>query len=126
MRRAPATARKRQSPGRRIQVFDLSRVRRRLNKLNQEIRYADCFAGAQFTAGLIAFRPSSKANAKQIRHANKDVLCHVIEGSGRLRIGRKRIALRPGTVCHVRKGTPHDFTSGGPGELVLFYTLIKS
>jgi mannose-6-phosphate isomerase-like protein (cupin superfamily) len=126
LRRAPATTRQPPSPRLDVQLIDLSRVRRRLNKLNEEIRYADCFAGAQFTAGVIAFRPSSKANAKQIRHADKDVLCHVIEGRGRLRIGRKRIALRPGTVCHVRKGTPHDFTSGGRGELVLFYSLIKS
>ena len=109
-----------------VQVIDLSRVRQRLNKLNEEIRYANCFAGGQFTAGLIAFRPNSKADAKQIRHADKDVVCHVLEGSGRLRIGRKQIALRAGTVCHVPKGTPHDFNAGGSGELVLFYSLIKS
>ena len=99
---------------------------KRLKKLNEEIRYADCFADRQFTAGLIAFRPSKKANPKQINHGDKDVVCHVIKGSGRLRVDGKRISLKPGTICHIPKGTPHDFAAGKSTELVLFYSLIKT
>ncbi|HEX2932453.1 MAG TPA: cupin domain-containing protein, partial [Candidatus Binatia bacterium] len=63
---------------------------------------------------------------KQINHADKDVLCQVIKGSGRLRIDGKRISLRPGMICHIPKGTAHDFAAGKNGELVLFYSLITT
>jgi mannose-6-phosphate isomerase-like protein (cupin superfamily) len=109
-----------------MKIVTISTQLKRLKNLNDEIRYADCFADKQFTAGLIAFRPSKKANPKQINHADKDVLCHVIKGSGRLRINRKRVSLKPGTICHIPKGTPHDFAAGKTGELVLFYALIKT
>ena len=99
---------------------------KRLKNLNNEIRYADCFAGKQFTSGLIAFEPSKNSDPKQINHADKDVVCHVIKGTGRLRAAGKRIPLRPGIVCHIPKGTPHDFAAGKSGELILFYSLIRS
>lgn len=109
-----------------MKLITLNSALKRLKKLNDEIRYADCFADKQFTAGLIAFRPSRRANPKQINHADKDVLCHVIKGSGRLRIRGKRTPLRPGTICHIPKGTPHDFAAGRSSELVLFYSLIRT
>lgn len=109
-----------------MNVLRIDSVLKRLKKLNDEIRYADCFAANQFTAGLIAFRPSKNADPKQINHADKDVVCHVIQGSGRLRVAGKRIPLRPGTVCHIPKGTAHDFAAGKKGELILFYSLIKT
>jgi quercetin dioxygenase-like cupin family protein len=109
-----------------MKVIKISTTLKNLKNLSDEIRYADCFSDKQFTAGLIAFKPSKKANPKQINHADKDVLCHVIKGSGRLRVKRKSISLKPGTVCHIPKGTPHDFAAGKSGELVLFYSLIKT
>lgn len=109
-----------------MKIIKLNQALKGLKKLNEEIRYADCFADKQFTAGLIAFRPSKNTDAKQINHADKDVLCHVIKGAGRLRVKGKRTALRPGMVCHIPKGTPHDFAAGRNGELVLFYSLIKT
>ena len=109
-----------------MKIINLNSALKGLKKLNEEIRYADCFSDKQFTAGLIAFRPSKKANPKQINHADKDVVCHVIKGSGRLRVRGKRTALRPGIICHIPKGTPHDFAAGRSGELVLFYSLIKT
>jgi quercetin dioxygenase-like cupin family protein len=109
-----------------MKIIKLSAALKKLKKLNDEIRYADCFADKQFTAGLIAFRPNRKSDPKQIKHPDEDVLCHVIKGTGRLRVRGKRIPLRAGMVCHIRKGTPHDFAAGGGGELVLFYSLIKT
>jgi mannose-6-phosphate isomerase-like protein (cupin superfamily) len=109
-----------------MKVIKISTALKGLKKLNDEIRYADCFADKQFTAGLIAFRPSQNSNPKQINHADKDVVCHVIKGSGRLRIKHKRISLKPGTICHIPKGTAHDFAAGKSCELVLFYSLIKT
>jgi mannose-6-phosphate isomerase-like protein (cupin superfamily) len=109
-----------------MKVIKVESALKRLKKLNDEIRYADCFAENQFTSGLIAFRAAKNTNPKQINHADKDVVCHVIKGSGRLRINGKRIPLRPGIICHIPKGAPHDFAAGKKAELVLFYSLIKT
>ena len=109
-----------------MKLIKISSALKRLKKLNDEIRYADCFTAEQFTSGLIAFRPIKNSNPKQINHDDKDVVCQVIKGSGRLRVNGKRTPLRPGTVCHIPKGTPHDFAAGKNGELILFYSLIRS
>jgi quercetin dioxygenase-like cupin family protein len=99
---------------------------KKLRKISEEIRYKGCFEEKQFTAGLIAFRPSTGSDPKQINHDDKDVVCHVLKGRGRLRMNGRRIPLRPGTICHIPKGTPHDFAAGKSGELVLFYSLIRT
>ena len=109
-----------------MKTVNINSALKRLKKINDEIRYADCFKEKQFTSGLIAFRPNSNSDPKQISHDDKDVVCHVIKGTGRLRVNGKRIALRPGTVCHIPKGTPHDFAAGRSEELVLFYSLIQT
>jgi len=109
-----------------MNIININAALKSLKKLNDEIRYADCFKEKTFTSGLIAFRPTKNSNPKQINHDDKDVVCHVIKGRGRLRVNGKRIPLRPGTICHIPKGTPHDFAAGRSGELVLFYSLIKS
>ncbi len=109
-----------------MKVVRIGAALKRLKALNDEIRYAACFDSERFTSGLIAFRPTKSRNPKQINHADKDVLCQVVKGSGRLRIGGKRIPLRPGLLCHIPKGTPHDFAAGRSGELILFYSLVKT
>jgi mannose-6-phosphate isomerase-like protein (cupin superfamily) len=109
-----------------MKVIKISTALKNLKNLSDEIRYADCFADKQFTAGVIAFRRAKNVNPKQINHTDKDVVCHVVKGSGRLRVKRKSVSLKPGTVCHIPKGTPHDFAAGKSGELVLFYSLIKT
>jgi len=109
-----------------MKVLRINTILKGLKKLNEEIRYADCFGEEQFTSGLIAFRPMKNSNPQQITHADKDVVCHVIKGSGRLKVNGKRTPLRPGTICHIPKGTPHDFAAGRNAELILFYSLIKT
>jgi len=109
-----------------MKIVTISQALKHLKKLNDEIRYADCFSEKQFTSGLIAFRRNKNSDPKQIVHADKDVVCHVIKGSGRLRIDGKRLPLRAGVICHIPKGTPHDFAAGNSGELVLFYSLINT
>jgi mannose-6-phosphate isomerase-like protein (cupin superfamily) len=49
-----------------------------------------------------------------------------VKGSGHLRVNGKHVPLRPGAICHIPKGTPHDFAAGKSGELILFYSLIKT
>ena len=109
-----------------MKVLKINDAVKRLKKINDEIRYADCFKEKQFTSGVIAFRPTKNSDPKQINHDDKDVVCQVIKGSGRLRVNGKRVLLRPDMICHIPKGTPHDFAAGKKGELVLFYSLIKT
>jgi mannose-6-phosphate isomerase-like protein (cupin superfamily) len=109
-----------------MKIIKINSALKGLKKINDEIRYADCFKENQFTSGLIAFRLNKNADRKQINHDDKDVVCQVIKGSGRLRVNGKRVTLRPGMICHIPKGTPHDFAAGKSGELVLFYSLIAT
>ena len=109
-----------------MKTITLNSALKKLKKLNEEIRYTDCFKAKTFSGGLIAFRASKNRDPKPIKHSDKDVLCQVIKGSGRLRAHGKRIPLRAGTLCHIPKGTPHDFAAGKSSELVLFYALIKT
>lgn len=109
-----------------MKVVEIGAALKQLKELNDEIRYAECFETKRFTSGLIAFRPTKSRNPKQINHPDKDVVCQVVKGRGRLRIAGKRIPLRPGIVCHIPRGTPHDFAAGRSGELILFYSLIKT
>jgi quercetin dioxygenase-like cupin family protein len=108
-----------------MKTIKVSAALQRLRKLNDEICYHNFFEEKTFTSGVIMFRSRKGADPKQINHDDKDVVCHVIRGRGRLRAGGKRIALAPGMICHIPKGTPHDFASG-KNELVLFYSLIET
>jgi quercetin dioxygenase-like cupin family protein len=108
-----------------MKTVKIAAIFKRLKRIDDEIRYLNCFEQKQFTGGLIAFK-AAKANPKQIRHDDQDVICQVLEGSGRLQVDGRRIRLVPGTLCHIPKRTPHDFAAARSGELVLFYLLIKT
>jgi mannose-6-phosphate isomerase-like protein (cupin superfamily) len=109
-----------------MKTVNLSAIRKQLKKINEEIRYKNCFEEQQFSTGVIAFGPAKESDRRQIVHADKDVVCQVLEGSGRLRLNGRRVRLGPGIVCHIPKGTAHDFAADKRGELVLFYSLIKT
>ena len=110
----------------RMKIVKIDATLKRLKKINDEIHYVGCFESKHFTSGVIAFRPSKNPNTKQIEHADKDVVCQVVRGAGRVQIRHRRIPLRRGTVCHIPKNTPHDFIAAKTGELILFYSLIDS
>jgi quercetin dioxygenase-like cupin family protein len=109
-----------------MKIVKIAAALKRLKKINDEIRYLSCFEQKQFTGGLIAFKPAKKSNPKQISHDDRDVICQILHGSGRLRIDGRRIRLVPGTLCHIPKKTPHDFAASRSAELVLLYLLIKT
>jgi mannose-6-phosphate isomerase-like protein (cupin superfamily) len=109
-----------------VNIVKVREMMKNLRQINPEMSYKNCFEDEQFTSGVIAFRPQKQSDTKQINHTDKDVICYVIKGRGRLRIQNCRIALRPRTICHIPKRTPHDFAAGKNGELVLFYSLIKT
>jgi mannose-6-phosphate isomerase-like protein (cupin superfamily) len=109
-----------------MKIVKVNTALKQLQKLNQEIRFRPCFQAEQFSTGFIAFRPQRNADPKQIRHHDKDVICHVLKGRGRLRINGRQTALRSGTLCHIPRGTPHDFVANGRTPLILFYSLITT
>jgi mannose-6-phosphate isomerase-like protein (cupin superfamily) len=109
-----------------MKIVKVSAALKQLEKLNQEIRFTPCFEAEQFSTGFIAFRPQKNADPRQISHHDKDVICHVLKGRGRLRINGRRTALRSGTLCHIPRGTPHDFAASGRKPLILFYSLITT
>ncbi|MGH7772622.1 MAG: cupin domain-containing protein [Candidatus Binatia bacterium] len=109
-----------------MKIIKVREALRDLEEISSEIRYKSCVEGKGFSTGLISFRSRKDSDPKQINHRDKDVVCHVIRGRGRLRINGRRIALQPGTICHIPKGTPHDFAAGRKGEMVLFYSVIKT
>ncbi len=109
-----------------VKVIKVEKALKELQPINEEIRYKSCAEGKAFSAGLICFLPRKGADPRQINHEDKDVLCHVLKGRGRLRIRKREISLEPGMICHIPRGTPHDFAAGKAGELVLFYSLFKT
>ncbi|OGQ80025.1 MAG: hypothetical protein A3F90_05885 [Deltaproteobacteria bacterium RIFCSPLOWO2_12_FULL_60_19] len=109
-----------------MKVVTIQQAVKRLKKLNEEIRYTSLVDGPRLSAGLISFSPRKQGDAKQIKHRDKDVLCQVLKGRGRLRIDGRRISLSRGTICHIPRGAPHDFAAGKNSDLVLFYSLIKT
>jgi quercetin dioxygenase-like cupin family protein len=109
-----------------MKIVKIAAALKRLKKIGDEIRYLSCFEQKQFSSGLIVFKPSKKPDPKQISHNDRDVICQVLQGCGRLRINGRKIRLAPGTLCHIPKKTPHDFAAARSGELVLLYLLIKT
>ncbi|MGH7831629.1 MAG: cupin domain-containing protein [Candidatus Binatia bacterium] len=107
-------------------ILKIPQALKGLEEISEEIRYKSWFKGKNLMSGLIAFRPRKRSDPKQIRHRDTDVLCHVLQGRGRLRLPGRKISLKPGTICHIPRGTPHDFAAGRSGPMVLFYSLIKT
>ena len=96
-----------------------------LAAVNSEIRHKGCIDGEGFNVGLVSFAATSTSDPKQIVHDDKDVVCHVLRGRGRLRAGGEITLLGPGMLCHIPRGVPHDFAAEA-GELVLCYSLITT
>jgi mannose-6-phosphate isomerase-like protein (cupin superfamily) len=108
-----------------------------LRPLNAEISVRSWHRCDAYEAGLIAFQPPDPsvattaestlrpADSKQILHADRDVLCHVLRGAGRLRLPDHTVAVEPGLLCRIPAGTPHDFAATGAEPLVLYYTLVR-
>ena len=96
-----------------------------LGAINAEIRHKGCIEGDGFNVGLVSFAATTTADPRQIVHDDKDVVCHVLCGRGRLRAGGEVTPLQAGMLCHIPAGVPHDFATE-EGELVLCYSLITT
>lgn len=109
-----------------VEIIAIKEALRGMTKISSEIRYKSCFEASKFTTGVIAFHPQTRSSPNQIHHADKDVICFVLKGRGRLRLQDRKILLRPGMLCHIPKRTPHDFAAGQRAELVLLYSLVRT
>ena len=109
-----------------MKIIRIPEALKKLKQINREIYYKSCAEGKGFSAGLICFKPKKDPDPKQINHRDKDVVCHVLKGRGRVRVNGRKIPLQPGTICHIPKGTSHDFAAGKKGEMILFYSLITT
>lgn len=109
-----------------MKIIRIPEALKRLKPINSKVHYRSCAEGKGFSAGLICFKPKKGADPKQINHRHKDVVCLVLKGNGRLRVNGRNIPLRAGTICHIPKGTSHDFAAGKRREMILFYSLITT
>lgn len=108
-----------------MEAFRLEELVSHLEPLTREIRFRDLVSRPTFKAGLIAFSPGGSSDPKQITHPDKDVLCYVLRGRGRLRADGQLTPLEPGMLCHIPAKAPHDF--GAPAEeMLLLYVLIET
>jgi mannose-6-phosphate isomerase-like protein (cupin superfamily) len=78
-----------------------------------------------YDAGVIAFEPRSQPDARLICHTDRDVLCQVVAGEGRLRLDERIVDVAVGTWYRIPAGARHDFFASGDRPLVLFYVSIK-
>jgi quercetin dioxygenase-like cupin family protein len=106
-------------------IIHLGQLREQLKAINPEMHVATAFKGGNYQAGLIAFQPRLAPDDKFITHTASDVLAHVLEGRGRLRLSETEFALEPGSVCHIPANTAHDFVAEGDTPLLLFYAVIE-
>jgi mannose-6-phosphate isomerase-like protein (cupin superfamily) len=94
-----------------------------LEQVNDEIGYRRYASGPGYECGLVRFMPREGDDERQVTHPNKDVLCQVVQGRGRLRTPAETTELEPGALCRISAGTPHDFVATDE-PLVLFYVSI--
>lgn len=105
-------------------ITTLQALKRSARSLNDELAFAEGFRRAEFRTGYVRFTPRQRRDAKLIVHEDQDVICLVLAGRGRLRRGDRSVPVRPGTICHIPAGTPHDFSAVGE-PLELLYTTVR-
>ena len=121
-----------------VDVLHVEQALRELEPLNAEISVRRWHRESAYEAGLVAFHPSPgseqpppggaprqpEGDPRRILHGDRDVVCQVLRGVGRLRLDEQSVPVEPGVLCRIPAGTPHDFAATGAEPLVLFYTLI--
>jgi len=105
-------------------IIRLSLLREQLKPINPEMSAITPFRGEGYRAGLVSFQPLAAPDDRFITHAASDVIAHVLEGQGRLRLNHSEVDLEPDMLCHIPAGVAHDFVAEGHAPMLLFYALI--
>jgi quercetin dioxygenase-like cupin family protein len=80
--------------------------------------------GPGYECGLVRFLPRAEPDERFITHRDKDVLCHVVRGRGRLRLVGGQRELAAGDVCHVLAGMAHDFMAVDEALILLYMSIM--
>ncbi len=108
-----------------MKVLDIPEELKRAKPLSPEMSHRRLVEAHTFEAGVVRFSPGGAADPQQVTHPDKDVLCYVVGGAGRLRADGHETPLRPGLLVHLPAGTPHDFAAADE-PLTLTYCLIRT
>ncbi len=108
-----------------MKVLDLADELKRAKAISPEMAHRRLVEAHTFEAGVVRFSPGGAADPQQVTHADKNVLCYVLSGTGRLRADGQETPLRPGILCHIPAGIPHDFAATTE-PLSLYYCLIRT
>ena len=108
-----------------MRVLSLADELTQAKAVSPEMAYRRLAEGEGYEAGVVRFAPAAAADPKQVTHADRDVLCYVLSGAGRLRAKGHETPLAPGLLCHIPAKTPHDFAAATE-PLSLYYCLIRT
>lgn len=105
-------------------IVNVEALRAQARSLQDWLWSADAVKESGYDVGYIRFLPTDRPSGSLIRHADRDVVCVVLSGSGRLEHGSATSPLSPGDVCQIPVGTPHSFFAEG-GALEMLYATIR-
>ncbi len=107
-----------------MKVLNLADELARAKPISAEMAHRRLVDEKTFMAGVVRFSPGGAAR-DPVTHPDKDVLCYVLSGVGRVQANGRETPLRPGMLCHILAGTPHDFAATEE-PLSLYYCLIRT
>jgi quercetin dioxygenase-like cupin family protein len=94
-----------------------------LEAADQPFVHRTLMTGPGYECGVVRIAPSAEVEERFIVHDDKDVICQVFQGRGRLRLRGSSQAMLTGDVCRVLANMEHDFVAVDE-PLVLFYFTI--
>jgi mannose-6-phosphate isomerase-like protein (cupin superfamily) len=95
-----------------MQLLNTSRKRKLFDVLTQT-------RSAQ--AAMMTLRPGqSSSDEPENEHPKAEQWLFVITGTGRAIVGKRRVALKQGSLLLIEKAEPHQITNTGRGQMVTF------
>ena len=74
---------------------------------------------ADAQAAMMTLRPGqSSSDSVENEHPRCEQWCYVVAGNGRGTVGKRTVALKPGSLLLIEKGEPHKVTNTGQKMLV--------
>src|SRR3954464_14322323 len=72
-------------------------------------------------AAMMTLRPGqSSSDEPENEHPKAEQWLFVITGTGRAIVGKRRVALKQGSLLLIEKAEPHQITNTGRGQMVTF------